>query len=65
MLIVAHRLSTIRHADRIIVLSDGEIIESGAHEELLERKGRYFELYTLQFKKEQLKAMRSGGLNEN
>ena len=55
MLMVAHRLSTIQHADRIIVLSGGEIIESGNHFELLERRGRYYELYMLQFKKEQLK----------
>jgi ATP-binding cassette subfamily B protein len=45
LLIVAHRLSTIRNADRIIYLSHGEIIESGSHFELLEKKGRYYELY--------------------
>ena len=55
MLIVAHRLSTIQHADNIIVLSDGKIIEQGNHHELLRQKGRYYELYTLQFNKEQLK----------
>ena len=55
MLMVAHRLSTIQHSDRIIVLSHGEIIESGNHFELLERRGRYYDLYMLQFKKEQLK----------
>ena len=54
MLIVAHRLSTIQHADNIIVLSDGKIIEQGNHHELLHQKGRYYELYTLQFNKEQL-----------
>ena len=48
LLIVAHRLSTIRNADRIIYLSHGEIIESGSHQELLEKKGRYYELYKLQ-----------------
>lgn len=54
MLIVAHRLSTIQHADQIIVLSHGEIVEQGTHRELLARKGRYFQLYTLQFNKEKL-----------
>ncbi len=49
MLIVAHRLSTIQHADKIIVISHGEIIEQGNHFELLERKGAYYELYKLQY----------------
>ena len=44
--VIAHRLSTIRNADAIMVLEHGEIIERGAHEELLEKKGRYYELYT-------------------
>ena len=55
MLIVAHRLSTIQHADNIILLSHGEIIEQGNHQELLHAKGRYYQLYTLQYHKEQLK----------
>ena len=54
MLIVAHRLSTIQHADQIIVLSHGEIVERGSHQELLAKKGRYYQLYTLQFNKEKL-----------
>lgn len=54
MLIVAHRLSTIQHADNIILLSHGEIMEQGTHQELLHRKGRYYQLYTLQFRKQQL-----------
>ncbi len=58
MLIVAHRLSTIQHADKIIVLSHGEIVEEGNHFELLARKGRYYGLYMLQFKKEQLSSPR-------
>ena len=56
MLIVAHRLSTIQHADKIIVLSHGQIIEQGNHDELLKQRGRYYDLYMLQFKKEQLAA---------
>ncbi|MGN1349012.1 MAG: ABC transporter ATP-binding protein [Acutalibacteraceae bacterium] len=55
MLMVAHRLSTIQHADKIIVLSHGEIIEEGSHFELLEKKGRYYELYMLQYHKDRLK----------
>ena len=55
MLIVAHRLSTIQHADNIIVLSHGKILEQGSHQELLHKRGRYYDLYTLQFQKEQLK----------
>ncbi len=54
MLIVAHRLSTVQHADNIIVLSHGEIIEQGNHFDLLKKKGRYYSLYTLQDRKEQL-----------
>lgn len=54
MLIVAHRLSTIQHADQIIVLSHGKIVERGSHQELLAKKGRYYQLYTLQFNKEKL-----------
>lgn len=52
MLIVAHRLSTVRHADKIIVMSDGQIIESGTHDELIEKRGRYHYLYTVQYEKE-------------
>ncbi len=55
MLIVAHRLSTIQHSDNIILLSHGEIIEQGSHQELLKQKGRYYQLYTLQYNKQQLK----------
>lgn len=44
--VIAHRLSTVRNADAIMVLEHGEIIESGSHEELLAKKGRYYELYT-------------------
>ena len=47
--IVAHRLSTIRTADRILVMKDGNIIEQGTHEELLAKNGFYKQLYESQF----------------
>ena len=43
--IIAHRLSTIRHADKIVVLDEGAVAECGSHEELLARKGHYYNLY--------------------
>jgi ABC-type multidrug transport system fused ATPase/permease subunit len=46
--VIAHRLSTIRQADQILVIEQGQIVERGRHEELIEKKGRYFELYTYQ-----------------
>ncbi|MBR2578138.1 MAG: ABC transporter ATP-binding protein [Erysipelotrichaceae bacterium] len=49
MLVVAHRLSTIQHADQIIVLQNGEVIERGDHQGLLKQKGYYYKLYQLQF----------------
>lgn len=50
--IVAHRLSTIKNADRILVIDQGEILEQGNHEELLKKRGHYYELYTNQFVEE-------------
>ncbi|HET6443267.1 MAG TPA: ABC transporter ATP-binding protein [candidate division Zixibacteria bacterium] len=47
--IIAHRLSTIVNSDKIVVIDNGRIIESGTHEELLAEKGRYFDLYTMQW----------------
>ena len=49
--IVAHRLSTIQNADLILVMKDGKVIERGRHEELLEKRGFYHDLYRAQFAK--------------
>ena len=54
MLIVAHRLSTIQHSDNIILLSKGKIIEQGNHQQLLAQRGKYYDLYTLQYSKQQI-----------
>ena len=48
-LVIAHRLSTVENADEIIVLSNGRITERGSHEDLIEKKGDYFDLYKNQF----------------
>jgi ATP-binding cassette subfamily B protein len=50
--VIAHRLSTIRNADQVIALKDGEIVERGTHDELLARRGFYFDLYMSQFRRE-------------
>ena len=47
---MAHRLSTIKNADQIAVVADGRITEQGTHEELMARKGQYYDLYQLQFR---------------
>lgn len=44
--VIAHRLSTVRNADCIVVLEQGRIIERGSHDELIAKKGRYYQLYT-------------------
>ncbi|MBI4791084.1 MAG: ABC transporter ATP-binding protein [Chloroflexi bacterium] len=50
--VIAHRLSTIRNADQVLVLDDGQIIERGKHEELLQRRGFYYDLYMSQFRRD-------------
>ena len=44
--VIAHRLSTVKDADCILVMEQGRVIERGSHQELLEQKGRYYQLYT-------------------
>ena len=51
--VIAHRLSTIRNADQVLVLVDGEIVERGKHDELLARRGAYYELYMKQVRREE------------
>lgn len=57
--IIAHRLSTVRNADVILVVEDGKIIERGTHEQLLKARGAYFNLYMKQFREEQIKLSHS------
>ena len=60
--VIAHRLSTVRQADLILVVKDGKIIEQGNHQELLCRKGSYYELYSRQFEEEaSMKVFAEGG----
>jgi len=51
--VIAHRLSTVREADQILVLDHGRIVEHGRHEELLEADGVYAELYKIQFQRQE------------
>jgi ATP-binding cassette subfamily B protein len=50
VIVVAHRLSTIKNADKIVVVSDGGVLEMGTHDELMEKNGEYARLYSYQFK---------------
>ena len=54
---IAHRLSTVRRADVILVVHDGKIIESGTHRSLMSAHGPYYRLYTRQYREEQTKSM--------
>ena len=47
-IVIAHRLSTVQNADKIVVINKGTIVEEGTHHELLSRKGAYFQLYNVQ-----------------
>jgi subfamily B ATP-binding cassette protein MsbA len=55
-IVVAHRLSTVRTADMIVVLSEGQIVETGTHDQLLERGGEYAHLYSLQFREKEVES---------
>ncbi len=59
--VIAHRLSTIRNADQVLVLVDGEIVERGKHDELLARRGAYYELYMKQFRTDETVTAPAGG----
>ncbi len=56
--VIAHRLSTVKNADKILVVRDGKIVESGSHSELIKAKGYYFDLYTEQYREDETAALK-------
>jgi len=60
-IVIAHRLSTVKNADRILVMADGRIIEEGTHDSLLARGGHYAELYNTYFRHQSLEYVESFG----
>ena len=60
--VIAHRLSTIRRADMILVVRDGRIVERGTHRELMAQRGEYWNLYTRQYREEQIKSSVDGAV---
>ena len=63
-LVIAHRLSTVRKADRIIVLADGKIVETGPHQQLMQQNGLYRRLYEMQFREEEVEEAEEELLDE-
>jgi len=58
-LIIAHRLSTVQRADKIIVMHKGQVREMGTHQQLLAQRGIYFKLYQLQYKDQEIGGVRA------
>jgi ABC-type multidrug transport system fused ATPase/permease subunit len=63
--VIAHRLSTVRQADLILVLQDGEIVERGTHQELMAQRGRYREIYELQLRPQEELMLDAARLRDN
>jgi ABC-type multidrug transport system fused ATPase/permease subunit len=63
--VIAHRLSTVRQADLILVLQDGEIVERGTHQELMAQRGRYREIYELQLRPQEEMMLDAAMLRDN